>query len=78
VEITIADRGPGIRPQDMPHIFKRFRRFATTAAIGDAPASGNGLGLAFARAAVRKAGGQIRCRSTVGVGTTFTIVLPVK
>lgn len=77
VEIAIRDRGPGIRPQDMPHIFKRFRRFATTA-IGDAPASGNGLGLAFARAAVRKARGQIRCRSTVGVGTEFTIVLPAR
>jgi len=74
VEIAIIDRGPGIRPQDLPHIFERFRRFATAA--GAESATGNGLGLAFAYAAIRKAQGQIRCSSTLGVGSEFTIVLP--
>ncbi|WP_423198886.1 MULTISPECIES: sensor histidine kinase [unclassified Cupriavidus] len=75
LELSIRDRGPGIRPQDMPYLFERFRRFPTADAE---PVPGNGLGLAFAKAAIGKARGQIRCRSVLGEGSEFIITLPAR
>ncbi len=71
--IAVADTGPGIAPQDLPHIFDRFYR---ADAARDRASGGSGLGLAIARALIEAHGGTISVESTPGHGTTFTIALP--
>lgn len=69
VEVTIMDTGKGIPPEFLPHIFDPF--FSTK---GD---GGTGLGLSVSYGIIKKHKGDIRAESKVGVGTTFTIELPV-
>ena len=70
VSITVGDHGPGIAPDELPHVFDRFYRGARR----DVP--GSGLGLAIAKLAVERAGGTISARSVPGKGALFTITLP--
>jgi two-component system OmpR family sensor kinase len=70
---SFSDRGPGIAPEHLPHIFKRFFRVPRVAT--DEVHSG-GLGLAIAEAIAHCQGGVIECRSTLGEGSTFSVVLP--
>ncbi len=74
VEVRVSDNGPGIGPQDLPHVFDRFYRGdrARTRESG-----GAGLGLAIARQWVEAHGGRIRVESELGQGTTFSFTLPV-
>ena len=67
VEIEVEDHGRGIAADDLPRIFEPF--FTTRP-------DGTGLGLAICHKVVRAHGGDIRVRSTVGSGSTFTISLP--
>ncbi len=67
VDITIADNGSGISPENLQKIFEPF--FTTKP-------KGTGLGLATCYSIVKKHGGQLRVDSQLGVGTTFHIVLP--
>jgi signal transduction histidine kinase len=69
VELSVADTGAGITPEDLPHVFDRFYR-------GDKRARGAGLGLAIARQLVMAHGGEIAVESEVGRGTRFTMRLP--
>jgi signal transduction histidine kinase len=71
VSLIVEDTGVGIPAEELPRIFQRFFR-------GDRSRStpGVGLGLNLAMAFVRAHGGDITVRSNVGVGTSFTIVLP--
>jgi two-component system OmpR family sensor kinase len=69
--VTIEDEGPGIAPENLPHIFERFYR------AGSDEAQSGGLGLAIAQAIVRACGGKIECSSRLGEGTRFTVDLPV-
>jgi CheY-like chemotaxis protein len=69
VAITIADTGIGMDEETRAHCFDFF--FTTKGAY-----NGTGLGLASARRLVEGSGGVIRCRSEVGVGTTFDIIFP--
>ncbi|NPV09951.1 MAG: PAS domain S-box protein [Anaerolineae bacterium] len=71
VHIEVSDRGIGIAPEDMPHIFERFYR-GTNAGR----ASGTGLGLYIAREIVEAHGGCIEVESRLGEGTTFRVRLP--
>jgi PAS domain S-box-containing protein len=66
-EVTVADNGPGIAAQDMPHIFDRF--FTTKS-------SGLGLGLSISRSIVEACGGQLSCDSKPGEGAVFRLSLP--
>jgi two-component system OmpR family sensor kinase/two-component system sensor histidine kinase BaeS len=68
--VEVHDQGPGIAPEDMPHIFERFYR-------GDPARSGEGtgLGLAIARELVRLHGGRIWAENHGGA--TFTFALPL-
>jgi len=68
--VEVGDQGPGIPPQDLPHIFERFYR-------GDPARSGEGtgLGLAIARELVRLHGGRIW--ATNKKGAVFTFALPL-
>ena len=69
VEITVMDTGKGIAPEFLPHIFDPF--FSTK---GE---GGTGLGLSVSYGIIKKHHGEIRVESKVGVGTTFTIELPI-
>jgi signal transduction histidine kinase len=72
-EITVADTGVGIGPEDLPHVFEPFYR-ADPARSREA--GGAGLGLAVARAIVTGSGGGISCDSTPGQGTTVRMSWP--
>ena len=69
VMIEITDTGVGISPENLTKIFDPF---FTTKDVG----RGTGLGLAVCYGIVSEHGGRLDVRSTVGVGTTFTISLP--
>lgn len=71
--IEVADRGPGIPPDEQVQVFDRFYRGRDRNGETD----GFGLGLAIAKRAVERAGGRIDLRSAPGEGTRFTMVLPL-
>ena len=73
VNIRIRDRGPGITPEDMPHVFDRFFRGENAR---DQHGGGSGLGLAIARWIVEQHGGDIKLASDPGQGTLAQITLP--
>jgi two-component system NtrC family sensor kinase len=68
--IEIADTGAGIPPADLARIFEPF---FTTKPVG----KGTGLGLSICYGIIKKMGGEIEVKSTVGAGTTFTIRMPI-
>jgi PAS domain S-box-containing protein len=70
VRVDVSDSGHGIAPEVLPRIFDPF---FTTKPAG----SGTGLGLSISHSLVQKMGGQLRVRSEQGVGTTFTLLLPL-
>ncbi len=72
--VEVRDTGKGISAEDLPHLFDRFWR--ADASRGRAT-GGSGLGLSIARQIVTDHRGTIEVRSTVGVGTTFTVLLPL-
>jgi two-component system sensor histidine kinase BaeS len=74
VLLIVQDTGAGIAPDDLPHVFDRSYR-GDEARVGDRGESG--LGLTIARSLVELHGGTISVESSLGQGTTFTIVLPV-
>ena len=75
VRITIADKGIGIEPDDLKHIFLPFYRTpeATAAQI-----HGSGLGLALAKTIAEAMGGSLSVESVPQRGSAFTVHLPVK
>jgi signal transduction histidine kinase len=75
-KVVIADTGPGIPPQDLPHIFERFYSGEKTRTRSFN--TGFGLGLSIAYWIVRSHEGTIDVRSVEGVGTSFVINLPIK
>jgi len=73
--IEVQDNGPGISPEDLPHIFQRFYR-------GDKSRRQNqdigaGLGLSLAKKIVEAHGGTIDVETHLGSGSTFQIILPL-
>lgn len=72
--LAVTDTGPGIRPDEVEHLFERFYRTdaATASAI-----QGTGLGLSIAKAIVEAHGGSIAVASRPGHGTSMTVELPV-
>nr|WP_199810648.1 HAMP domain-containing sensor histidine kinase [Streptomyces rimosus] len=71
--IDVADQGPGIDPQALPHVFDRFYK----ADAARARSSGSGLGLAIAMENVRLHGGTLRAANAPGGGAVFTVEVPV-
>ena len=71
--LCVSDRGEGIPEADLPHIFERFRRGGNVE--GRIP--GTGIGLAGVQRIVEQHHGSILVESRVGVGTKFTIRLPL-
>ena len=68
--VSIADTGCGIAPE---HLNRIFEPFFTTKEVG----KGTGLGLSISYDIIKKHNGEITVESMVGVGTTFTIRLPL-
>ncbi|HSB48804.1 MAG TPA: ATP-binding protein [Burkholderiales bacterium] len=71
VAVEVADNGKGIPPEVLPKVFDPF---FTTKEVG----KGTGLGLSIVYKIVEQHGGKISVDSTVGVGTRFTVVLPLQ
>jgi signal transduction histidine kinase len=69
--VRVADSGPGIPADELPHVFDRFFRGRT------AQPPGSGIGLTVVRELVEAHGGSVAVASTHGEGTTFTVRLPV-
>lgn len=73
VIFMVKDSGIGIPSDDLPHLFESFHRCQNVGMI-----SGTGLGLTIVKRSVDMHGGQIFVESEVGVGTTFTVTLPLQ
>lgn len=74
VRIQVADTGMGIPEADQGRLFTRFYR-ASNAQAGEVP--GTGLGLVIVQTIAESHGGRVELSSTVGEGTTVTLILPV-
>jgi signal transduction histidine kinase len=70
VRIDVSDNGHGIRKEDLDRVFEPF--FSTKIGSG-----GTGLGLSITYGLIQELGGSIKVTSEEGIGTTFTIRLPV-
>jgi two-component system OmpR family sensor kinase len=70
--LEVADTGPGIPQEELPHVWKELYRGQETRGI-----PGSGLGLALVKAICQRHGGDVSVRSRSGQGTVFTIRLPV-
>lgn len=70
IAVHIRDTGSGIAEENLQHIFEPF--FSTKGEFG------TGLGLSITYGIVKKLGGDIRVNSTLGEGSTFTVILPMK
>ncbi|OGN90563.1 MAG: hypothetical protein A2Y88_09520 [Chloroflexi bacterium RBG_13_48_10] len=75
-QLTVTDNGPGITPEDLPHVFERFYR-GEKSRTRQKDGKGFGLGLSIAYWIVRNHGGRIEVNSTLGQGTTFCVWLPL-
>ena len=65
--VEVADEGPGIPPEDLPHVFDRFWKSRSR---------GTGLGLAIVKGIVDAHGGRVQVESRLGEGATFAFTLP--
>jgi heavy metal sensor kinase len=72
--LEVADDGPGIGPEHLPHVFERFYMADKSRSRA---AGGNGLGLAIVKAIAEQHGGTVTATSTPGKGSTFTAWLEV-
>lgn len=75
VRMAVSDTGAGIPRDQIQHIFEKFYQADTQAPLA---LRGAGLGLAIAKSILTAHNGEIQVESRVGVGTTFTIRLPVR
>jgi len=75
--LVVSDTGTGIPPEDLPHIWARFYR-VDKGRNRSSDGAGVGLGLALCRGTITLLRGRITADSTLGVGSTFTIDLPLR
>ncbi|WKL57670.1 response regulator [Asticcacaulis sp. ZE23SCel15] len=73
-ELTVADTGVGICPQELPNVFKRFHRIAGTQGR---TYEGSGIGLSLVQELVALHGGRVEVDSELGVGSAFRVILPL-
>lgn len=70
-EFTVRDRGPGIPPEDLSHVFDRFWRSPSARSL-----PGSGLGLSIVARTIQQAGGSVALRAAQGGGTVAVVRLP--
>jgi PAS domain S-box-containing protein len=75
VIIRVRDTGPGIPPDKLEQIFEPFVQLRSP---GSVPTGGTGLGLPISRDLARAMGGEVTASSTLGVGSVFTVTLPLR
>lgn len=73
-QLTVADTGPGIAAEHLPHLWNRYYRVDK---VRSRASGGTGLGLPIVKYIAEAHGGRVEVASEVGVGTTFTIELPL-
>lgn len=73
VALEVEDHGEGIAPDELEHIFEMFYQTPTSSKVG-----GSGIGLAFVQLMVKRMRGEVRVKSELGKGSTFTVILPIK
>ena len=77
VEVRVSDNGPGIAAADLAHLFDRF--YQSRPSVEPASSEqGKGLGLAIVKRIAELHGGQVSVSSTLGCGTTVTLLLPAE
>src|SRR5262249_38315294 len=74
IEVSVADTGIGIAPEDQEAVFEEFRQVGRL----EKKAEGTGLGLTLCRKFVELHGGRIWVKSEVGRGSTFTFRIPLR
>ncbi len=74
VALSVADTGIGIPPHELPRVFERFHRIE---GARSRTYEGTGIGLALVHDLAHLLGGTVEVTSTVGVGTTFTVSIPL-
>jgi len=72
-KISVTDHGPGISPEQLPHLFERYYRVDGSSR----QLSGLGLGLYICAEIIKKHGGEIGVESTIGKGSTFWFTVPL-
>lgn len=76
--LTVRDTGTGISPEQLPYIFDRFYQVKSEKDLQAGSESGGaGIGLALSQELIKLMGGKISVESTLGKGTTFTVMIPV-
>ena len=73
VQLSVRDRGRGVDPEDLPHVFEAFYRGRYAV---DRQIHGNGLGLSLVKRIAEAHGGRVSVQSTPGEGAVFTLHLP--
>ena len=68
--IHVRDNGRGIAQEDIPKVFEIFKR------VGRQDVPGEGMGLAYVKAMVKRQGGHISCESELGKGSSFGFTIP--
>jgi signal transduction histidine kinase/FixJ family two-component response regulator len=74
VELIVRDTGVGIPPEEVPRLFERFHRVQGARARTQ---EGSGIGLALVQELVKLHGGTVQLESRPGVGTAFTVAVPL-
>jgi signal transduction histidine kinase/GAF domain-containing protein len=74
VVVSVSDTGVGIKPDDIPYVFEKYRQVGD---IAVSPLKGTGLGLPISKEIVEHHGGRIWVESRQGKGSTFSFALPV-
>jgi len=69
--LSVADHGPGLPPESLPHVFEKFYR------VPGAPPGGTGLGLSIVKGLVEAHGGRVEARNRPGGGAEFSMYLPI-
>jgi two-component system sensor histidine kinase KdpD len=71
LSLTVADHGPGLPPESVPHVFEKFYR------VPGAPAGGTGLGLSIVKGFTEAQGGRAEAANREGGGAVFTLCFPI-
>jgi signal transduction histidine kinase len=74
VLIVVEDRGQGFHPDDLPHLFRKFKKLSARPTAGE---SSTGLGLSIVKTLAEKIGGSVTIDSEWGKGARVTIVIPL-